>query len=83
MYSHAADKGRDDMTKLVFALVVMAGAKTIAVEHFAGIEICLYYADKLNSQHIHGYRHIHRDDTIHARCQPARVDPQTTEIFTH
>ena len=71
------------MSQLVFALVVTVGSQTIAVEHFAGIETCLYYADKLNSQHVQGYRHVHRGDALHAKCLPARVDPQTTEIFTH
>lgn len=71
------------MTQLVFALVVMMGAQTISVEHWAGIDTCLQYAKKLNSQHVHFTgRHNHPNEkTIHAHCVPVRVDPRTTEIF--
>ena len=71
------------MTQLVFALVVMMGAQTISVEHWAGIDTCLQYAKKLNSQHVHyNGRHDHSNQkVIHAQCMPVRVDPRTTEIF--
>ena len=71
------------MTKFVFALVVTTGTQTISTEYFASIETCLFYAEKLNSQHVTHYNHTHRsgDLTILAQCLPARVDPETTEIF--
>lgn len=71
------------MTQLVFALIVTMGSKTISVEHWNSIDICLYYANKLNSQHTHIYhRHHPKESQLHAKCIPARVDPRTTEIFT-
>ncbi len=71
------------MTQLVFALVVMAGAQTISVEHWSGIETCLWYADRLNSQHVTHYNHTHgpEDKEIHAQCIPVRVNPDLVEIF--
>ena len=71
------------MTQLVFALVVRMGAQTISVEHWAGIDTCLQYAIKLNSQHVHFTgRHNHPNEkSIQAQCIPAPVDPRTTEIF--
>ena len=70
------------MTQLVFALVVTMGAQTISIEHWSGVERCLWYAARLNSQHHHVYRHNHRkDDAIHAKCIPVRVDPTKIQIF--
>ena len=73
------------MTQLVFALMVTAGANTISVEHWSGIETCLYYARKLNSQHVTHYNHTHTPDDkqIHAQCIPVRVNPDLVEIFDH
>ena len=57
------------MTQLVFALVVTMGAQTISIEHWSGVERCLWYAKQLNSQHHHIYQKHHRkDDVIHAKC---------------
>lgn len=71
------------MTQFVFALVVTLGAQTVSVEHFAGIETCLYYSGKLNGQHHSTWGHKHqKEQHIHAQCVPARVDPRTTQIFT-
>ena len=71
------------MTQLVFALVVTMGAQTISVEHWAGINTCLQYANKLISQHVHftGRHNYPNEKSIHAQCIPARADPRTTEIF--
>ena len=73
------------MIQLVFALVVTEGANTISVEHWSGIETCLYYASKLNSQHVTDYNHTHSPDhtVIHAQCVPVRVNRDLVEIFDH
>lgn len=34
------------MTQLVFALVVSMGAQTISVEHWSGLETCLWYSKR-------------------------------------
>ena len=39
------------MTQLVFALVVTLGGQTISTEYWSGIDTCLWYAKRLNSQH--------------------------------
>ena len=70
------------MTQLVFALVVTMGAQTISVEHWSGIERCLWYAKQLNSQHHHIYnKHHPKNEVIHAKCIPVRVDPTKIQIF--
>ena len=72
------------MTKLVFALVVTLGGQTISTEYWSGIDTCLWYAKRLNSQHHHTYhRHHHKREHLHAKCLPRRVDPRTVEIFDH
>ena len=72
------------MTKLVFALVVTLGGQTISTEYWSGIDTCLWYAKRLNSQHHHTYhRHHPKNESIHAKCLPRRVDPRTVEIFDH
>ena len=72
------------MTQLVFALIVTMGTQTISVEHWSYIQTCLWYADQLNKQHHHTYhRHHKRNESIHAKCIPVRVDPSKVEIFDH
>ena len=69
------------MTQLVFALVVTLGGQTISTEYWSGIDTCLWYAKRLNSQHHHVYhRHHPKNESIHAKCL-RRVDPRTVEIF--
>lgn len=72
------------MTQLVFALVVTMGGQTISTEYWSGIDTCLWYAKRLNSQHHHIY-HQHHDkrEHLHAKCLPRRVDPGAVEIFDH
>jgi hypothetical protein len=69
------------MTQLVFALVVTVGAQTASVEHWSGIERCLWYAKQLNSQHHHIYSKRHEEDVVHAKCIPVRVDPTKIQVF--
>ena len=54
------------MTQLVFALVVTLGGQTISTEYWSGIDTCLWYAKRLNSQHHHVYhRHHPKNESIH------------------
>lgn len=69
------------MTKFVFALVTTLGAETISTEYFSGLDACLYYQRRLNSQHI--YHHHPKEQHLHAQCRPTRVDPSKVEIFDH
>ena len=72
------------MTNLVFALVVTMGSQTISNEYWSGIDTCLWYAKRLNSQHHHTYQQHHpKNERIHAKWLPVRVDPRTVEIFDH
>ena len=72
------------MNQLVFALVVTMGSQTISTEYWSGIDTCLWYAKRLNSQHHHTYHQHHlKNESIHAKCLPVRVDPRTVEIFDH
>ena len=72
------------MTQLVFALIVTMGAQTISVEHWSSIQTCLWYAEQLNKQLHHTYHQHHkRNESIHAKCIPVRVDPSKVEIFDH
>jgi len=66
------------MTQFVFALVTTLGAQTISTEYFAGIDTCLYYRNRINTQHIY---HHPKEQHLHAQCRPARVDPSQVEIF--
>ena len=71
------------MTQLVFVLVVSMGAQTISVEHWSGLETCLWYSKRLNAQHTSHLNHTHgpADKTIHAQCMPVRVNPELVQIF--
>tara|TARA_Y100001951_G_scaffold100555_1_gene104128 strand:+ start:1801 stop:2016 length:216 start_codon:yes stop_codon:yes gene_type:complete len=69
-------------TQFVFALVTTLGTQTISTEYFSGIQACLHYQRQLNTQHHHAYYHP-KEEHIHARCLPARVDPQKVEIFDY
>ena len=55
------------MTKLVFALVVTLGGQTISTEYWSGIDTCLWYAKRLNSQHHHVYHRHHPKEREHPR----------------
>ena len=70
------------MTQLVFTLVVTMGAQAISDEHWSGIESCLWYAKQLNSQYTHIYnKHHSKNEVIHAKCIPVRVDPTKIQVF--
>ena len=68
------------MTVFVFALVTTMGSKTISTEYFSGIDACLYYQKRINTQHIY---HHPKEQHLHAQCRPTRVDPNKVEVFDH
>ena len=54
------------------------------IDRILVLDTCLWYAKRLNSQHHHTYhRHHPKNESIHAKCLPRRVDPRTVEIFDH
>ena len=70
------------MTQLVFALVVTLGGQTISTEYWRHRHLPLY-AKRLNSQHHHVYhRHHPKNESIHAKCLPRRVDPAPSRYST-
>lgn len=70
------------MTQLVFALVTTLGTQTISTEYFSGINTCLYYRDKLNTNHPYHHKHT-KAEHVHAVCLPARVDPSLQQVFDY
>ena len=72
-----------EMTQLVFALIVTMGTQTIS-SNTGPPSRRAFGTQELNKQHHHTYhRHHKRNESIHAKCIPVRVDPSRVEIFDH
>jgi hypothetical protein len=69
------------MVQFVFALVTMVGAETVSTEYFNSIEVCQWYAKRLNHQHHHHTHHLN-DRHVFAQCIPARVNSDDVTIYT-
>ena len=71
------------MVQFVFALVTVMGAETISTEYFESIDVCRWYARRINNQHHHHYHHTHdlSDKHVFAQCLPTRVNPDDVTIY--